>query len=125
MSNLDRIFNTLNRLFSSEKNEEKWTPPTSEQLMQWSSSCMSEGLPDKFFVAWVEYSKDKQNNVNNISYRCIINEGEEPQLFSPPDDLYVVQCIEALDEFLDEEKKNWTRCKLEFDSEKTRLRYFY
>lgn len=83
-----------------------------------------EGLPDSFFTAWLEYKRSKSNEVS-LSYKCIINEGDEVQTFQPADDLYPAQCIEKLNQFLTEGEKSWGSCKLEFNPKTASVKYSY
>lgn len=124
---LQRILNTINRLSSSKESgshPDKKPQHSQEQLIQWATGCMWEGLPDSFFTAWLEYKRSKSNEVS-LSYKCIINEGDEVQTFQPADDLYPAQCIEQLNQFLLEGEKNWVSCTLEFNPKTASVKYRY
>lgn len=124
---LQRILNTINRLSSSKELEvrsDEKPKYSREQLIQWATGCMWEGLPDSFFTAWLEYRRSNSNEVS-LSYKCIISEGTGVQTFQPADDLYPAQCIEKLNQFLPEEEKNWVSCKLEFNPQTASVKYSY
>ncbi len=94
-----RVIDTINRIAGSKPSEPESKPThTREQLIQWATGCMWEGLPDSFYSAWVEYSRSASNEVS-LSYKCILVEGSEVTTFQPADDLYPAQCFQIRSPF--------------------------
>lgn len=122
---LRRVIDTINRIAGSKLSKPESKPThTREQLIQWATGCMWEGLPDLFYSAWVEYSRSASNEIS-LSYKCILVEGSEVTTFQPADDLYPAQCIEQLSSYLDASKRNWKLCKIEFNPQKAAITYEY
>lgn len=122
---LQRITDTINRIAGSKPSEPESKPThTREQLIQWATGCMWEGLPDSFYSAWVVYSRSEHNKVS-LSYKCILSEGAEISTFQPADDLYPAQCIEQLNAFLETTKRGWKSCKIEFNPKTAAISYEY
>lgn len=121
----ERVLKTINRLAdSNQPTPENKPAPSREQLLQWATGCMWEGLPDSFHLAWLEYQKGPDRK-SLISYQCILDEGAIVTNFQPADDLYPVQCIEQLDSYLEPQKRAWRSCRLEFNPQTVSLTYDY
>ncbi len=122
---LTRILNTVNRLGDASDAPDK--EYSRKDLISWATGCMMGGLPDIFYQAWIEVSKEVEEgrNVVNAEYKCIINQGDNIDFFQPDDDLYPIQCIECLDDYLFEDKRNWKKCVLSFNPKIAEVRYEY
>ena len=94
------FLNTLKRLITTQQ-EAPTTLPTysNEQLLQWATGCMLEGLPDEFYEAKVTCEcgvNDEGHQTVNVSHQFKLTKESEYSRFSPPDDLYATNCIEQI-----------------------------
>lgn len=124
---IENLINTLKRLSSTsnvENDHEIDHNYSKSELIQWACGCMQEGLPDSFYEAYVEYEKISDSE-NKISHMAKISETQEYEEFDPADHLYPAQCIEHLDKFLHESKRNWLKCKIIFSTAQARIEYEY
>lgn len=120
---LKRIFDTINRIANSSNEKQEKKSYSKQDLISWATGCMLEGLPEEFQSAWIEVVQAE--NTKKISYKFIANDEGLIEKFQAADDLYLVQCIELLDEHLPEEKRNWKKCVLKFDMQISSLDYTY
>lgn len=96
------FLNTFKRLIS--KQQETHTAPqkySNEQLIQWATGCMLEGLPDDFYQARLLCTRqsDPENPdgwIVNVNHDVMHNPDSEYERFQPADDLYPTQCVEML-----------------------------
>lgn len=114
------FLNTLKRLISTHQaTSEEPKEHITEQLLQSATGCMLETLPDEFYEARISCFR----NVDSEGRTAIaaihdfkLTSESEYISFSPPDDLYVTQCI---DKILNE--RNWSQATIIFDSQKTQF----
>ncbi len=85
---------------------------------------MMDGLPDDYYLAWLEYSKPEAGKVL-LSYKYQLKKDDAPATFEPGDHLYPAQCVESMDKFLSEDKRNWIVCKIQFNSDAAFASYKY
>ena len=112
------FLNTFKRLIS--KQQETHTAPqkySNEQLIQWATGCMLEGLPDDFYQARLLCTRqsDPENPdgwIVNVNHDVMLNPDSAYERFQPADDLYPTQCVEML---LDD--KEWSNASITFNKE--------
>lgn len=112
------FLNTFKRLVTSQQSPE--TPQqkyTTEQLLQWATGCMLEGLPDEFYEARVSCFRnvdcDGRTAIAAIHDFRLTAESEYAS-FTPPDSLYATHCIEKI---LD--GKEWANATISFNPQTT------
>lgn len=114
------FLNTFKRLISVQENSE--TQPkeySNEQLIQWATGCMLEGLPDHFYQARLLCIRfpdpDIQDSwITNVNHDVMLTAESDYERFQPADDLYPTQCVEML-----LEGKDWHKATMIFTTEKT------
>lgn len=117
----DTLLNTMTRI-SQQVDDAPIASPTQSELIKWATGCMLEGLPDLFEEAWIRFRRVSPGN-NEIEYMFVQRAGDQPQPFQPADELYPVQCVHQLDQFLAKDERNWTICCLSFSPTQARLSY--
>lgn len=111
---------TFKRLITNQQKQQDTKPEHStEELLQWATGCMLEGLPDDFFQArllCVRESNPMNPNgwIFSMNHDVMLSADSEYVRFQPADDLYPTQCVEML---LD--GKEWHRASIVFNKEKT------
>lgn len=116
------LLDTLKRLINNQQEapttQRKYS---NEQLLQWATGCMLEGLPDKFYEARVTCEcsvNDEGQHTVNVSHEFKLAEESEYARFFPPDDLYATNCIEQI--LTDEE---WTYAAIIFNPQTTKFEW--
>lgn len=116
------FLNTLKRLTGNQQQATTVQPKYSnEQLLQWATGCMLEGLPDEFYEARVKCEcsvNDEGDQTVNISHEFKLTVESEYARFSPPDDLYATNCIEQI-----LTGKKWTYAAIIFNPQTTRFEW--
>lgn len=114
------FLNTFKRLITNQQKQQDSKPQYStEELLQWATGCMLEGLPDDFFQARLLCVRES-NPMNpagwlvNMNHDVMLTPDSEYERFQPADDLYPTQCVEML---LD--GKEWHTASIVFNKEKT------
>lgn len=114
------FLNTFKRLLSNQQKQQATKPEHStEELLQWATGCMLEGLPDNFFQARLLCVRE-HNPLNpddwivNVNHEVMLSADSEYERFQPADDLYPTQCVEIL---LND--KEWHSASIVFNKEKT------
>ncbi|ELY2794626.1 hypothetical protein SNN58_000500 [Cronobacter dublinensis] len=114
------FINTFKRLLSNQQKQQATKPEHStEELLQWATGCMLEGLPDNFFQARLLCIREP-NPLNpddwivNVNHEVMLSAESEYERFQPADDLYPTQCVEIL---LND--KEWHSASIVFNKEKT------
>ena len=118
------FLNAFKRLIS--KQQETHTAPqkySNEQLIQWATGCMLEGLPDDFYQARLLCTRqsDPENPdgwIVNVNHDVMLNPDSEYERFQPADDLYPTQCVEML---LD--GKEWSNASITFNKENASFKW--
>lgn len=114
------FFSTFKRLISKQQ-EAPTTQPgySNEQLLQWATGCMLEGLPDEFYEARISCFRNIDNEgrtaIASIHDFKLTSESEYIS-FTPPDALYATQCIEKI-----LAGKNWNQATITFTPQTTRF----
>jgi hypothetical protein len=110
---------TLNRLINQQTSQEVPQEYSTEQLLQWATGCMLEGLPEEFYEARISCFRNIDNEgrtaIASIHDVKLTIESEYIS-FTPPDDLYATHCIEKI---LNEE--NWHEATITFTPQTTRF----
>ncbi len=96
--------------------------PSKEELVDYAMAAMVEGLPKNFQIAWLEYERLGSNH-NKINYYCVIEENGNIEEFSPSDSFVPIKCIELMNNYLEEENKNWKKAILKFTPNELELDY--
>ncbi|MCM7486298.1 hypothetical protein [Enterobacter kobei] len=114
------FLNTFKRLISKQQEAPPIKPEySSEQLLQWATGCMLEGLSDTFYEARItcfrSIDNDGRTAIAAIHDFKLTSESEYIS-FTPPDDLYATHCIEKI---LNEE--NWSKATITFNPQTTRF----
>ncbi|MCW0310157.1 MULTISPECIES: hypothetical protein [Pantoea] len=114
------FLNTFKRLISKQQTALTAEPEYSnEQLLQWATGCMLEGLPDEFYEARISCFRNIDSE-GRIAIAAIhdfkLTSESEYMSFTPPDDLYATHCIEKI---LNEE--NWREATIIFTTQTTRF----
>ncbi len=114
------FLNTFKRLITSQEESPDSQPENStEQLLQWATGCMLEGLPDEFYNARVTCERsvnDEGHHTVKVTHEFKLSEGSEYCHFSPPDDLYATNCIEKI-----LSGENWEYAAINFTPKTTRF----
>jgi hypothetical protein len=118
---LDSLLKTIARI-SNQVDDAPIASPTQSELIERATGCMLEGLPDSFEEAWIRFHR-LSPDTNEIEYMFVSHAGDQPQPFQPADELFPVQCVHQLDQFLVEDERNWKSCRLSFSPTKARLSY--
>ncbi|MGC0832200.1 hypothetical protein [Pantoea agglomerans] len=92
---------TFKRLITNQQKQQDSKPQYStEELLQWATGCMLEGLPDDFFQARLLCIRES-NPLNpdgwivSMNHDVMLNADSEYERFKPADDLYPTQCVEC------------------------------
>lgn len=114
------FLNTFKRLIRKQQEAPTTQPEySSEQLLQWTTGCMLEGLPDTFYEARItcfrSIDNDGRTAIAAIHDFKLTSESEYIS-FTPPDDLYATHCIEKI---LNEEI--WSKATITFNPQTTRF----
>lgn len=114
------FLNTFKRLISKQQEAPTTQPEYSnEQLLQWATGCMLEGLPDTFYEARISCFRNIDNEgrtaIASIHDFKLTSESEYIS-FTPPDALYATQCIEKI-----LAGKNWNQATITFTPQTTRF----
>ncbi|EOC0580870.1 hypothetical protein ACI01H_000241 [Cronobacter dublinensis] len=114
------FLNTFKRLISNQQKQQATKPEHStEELLQWATGCMLEGLPDNFFQARLLCVREP-NHLNpdgwivNMNHEVMYSAASEYERFQPADDLYPTQCVEII-----LNGKEWHSASIVFNKEKT------
>lgn len=114
------FLNTFKRLITNQQKQQDSKPKYStEELLQWATGCMLEGLPDDFFQARLLCVRES-NPMNpdgwlvNMNHDVMLTADSEYERFQPADDLYPTQCVEML-----LNGKEWHSASIVFNKEKT------
>ncbi|MHB9807024.1 hypothetical protein [Pantoea ananatis] len=114
------ILRTFKRLITNQQKQQDTKPEHStEELLQWATGCMLEGLPDDFFQARLLCLREF-NPINpggwivSMNHDVMLRAGSEYERFQPADDLYPTQCVEMI---LND--KEWHSASIVFNKEKT------
>lgn len=118
------FLNTFKRLIS--KQQETHTAPqkySNDQLIQWATGCMLEGLPDDFYQARLLCTRqsDPENPdgwIVNVNHDVMLNPDSEYERFQPADDLYPTQGVEML---LD--GKEWSNASITSNKENASFKW--
>lgn len=114
------FLNTFKRLISKQQEAPTIQPEYSdEQLLQWATGCMLEGLPDTFYEARITCFRsidyDGRTAIAAIHDLKLTSESDYIS-FTPPDALYATQCIEKI-----LAGKNWNQATITFTPQTTRF----
>ncbi|GAL60118.1 hypothetical protein [Pseudescherichia vulneris] len=116
------FLNTLQRLIKNQQEAPTTQPKYSnEQLLQWATGCMLEGLPDAFYEARVTCEcsvNDEGHQTVSVSHEFKLTAESEYARFSPPDDLYATNCIEQI-----LTGKKWKYAAIIFNPQTTRFEW--
>lgn len=114
MFNLLKAFNWLITQQTTQKVSQEYS---TEQLLQWATGCMLEGLPDEFYEARISCFRNIDNEgrtaIASIHDVKLTIESEYTS-FSPPDNLYATHCIEKI-----LAGNNWSQATITFNPETT------
>ncbi|MEN3754383.1 hypothetical protein [Mangrovibacter phragmitis] len=111
---------TFKRLINNQQSSsEKSVEYTTEQLLQWATGSMLEGLPDTFYEAYISCFRNVDSEGRTAiaaihSYK-LTNESEDIS-FTPPDALYATHCIEKI-----LAGKDWNHATITFNQETTQF----
>ncbi len=108
---------TLNRFINKTTTQEVPQEHSTEQLLQWATGCMLEGLPDEFYEARISCFRniDHEGRTAIASIHDVkLTIESEYTSFSPPDDLYATHCIEKI-----LAGNNWNQATITFTPETT------
>ena len=118
------FLNTFKRLITNQQKQQDSKPQYStEELLQWATGCMLEGLPDDFFQARLLCVRES-NPMNpdgwlvNMNHDVMLTPDSEYERFQPADDLYPTQCVEML-----LNGKEWHSASIVFNKEKTSFKW--
>lgn len=114
------FLNTFKRLISKQHEAPTIQPEYSdEQLLQWATGCMLEGLPDTFCEARITCFRsidyDERTAIAAIHDFKLTSESDYIS-FTPPDGLYATHCIEKI-----LAGKNWNQATITFTPQTTRF----
>lgn len=116
------FLNTLKRLIDNPPaTSEEPKEYTTEQLLQWATGCMLEGLPDEFYEARISCFRNIDSEGRTAiaaMHEFKLTSDSEYASFTPPDDLYATQCIEII--LTD---KDWSQATITFNPQTTRFRW--
>ena len=111
---------TFKRLITNQQKQQDSRPEQStEELLQWATGCMLDGLPDNFFQARLLCVREP-NPINpdgwivSVNHDVMISADSEYERFEPADDLYPTHCAEML-----LKGKEWHSASIVFNQEKT------
>lgn len=111
---------TFKRLITNQQKQQDSRPEHStEELLQWATGCMLDGLPDNFFQARLLCVREP-NPINpdgcivSVNHDVMLSADSEYERFKPADDLYPTQCVEML-----LNGKEWHSASIVFNQEKT------
>lgn len=114
------FLNTFKRLISKQQEAPPIKPEySSEQLLQWATGCVLEGLPDTFYEARITCFRSIDNGGRTAIaaiYDFKLTSESEYISFTPPDALYATQCIEKI-----LAGKNWNQATITFTPRTTRF----
>lgn len=112
------FLNTFKRLLGVQENSNKIQREYSEeQLIQWATGCMMEGLPDTFHQARLLCIRNPNPENSNrwivsVNHDVMLTADSEYKRFQPADDLYPTQCLEMI-----LEGKDWHEATITFNPE--------
>ncbi|MEG2266671.1 MAG: hypothetical protein RSA84_11005 [Acinetobacter sp.] len=114
------FLNTLKRLITNQQaTSEEPKEYSTEQLLQWATGCMLEGLPDEFYEARIScfrnIDSEGRTAIAAIHDFKLTSESEYTS-FTPPDVLYATHCIEKI-----LVKKDWSQATINFNPQTTRF----
>ncbi|MDA8504852.1 MULTISPECIES: hypothetical protein [unclassified Citrobacter] len=115
---------TLHRLITTQqKTEESNDQYSNEQLIQWATGCMLEGLPDDFYQARLlciksPDPKNPEGSIVNVNHDVMLTSESEYEQFQPADFLYPTQCLEMI---LD--GKEWHQATIIFNKDNASFKW--
>ncbi|SMG30238.1 hypothetical protein [Cedecea sp. NFIX57] len=114
---------TLGRMFDSQDAGKSQKKYSDQELIQWATGCMLEGLPDDFYQArllCVRFPNPGKPGcwIVSINHDVMLTAESDYERFHPADDLYPTQCVEML---LD--GKEWQEATMIFNKEKTSFKW--
>ncbi|MFZ4831717.1 hypothetical protein [Rouxiella sp. Mn2063] len=117
------FINTFKRLIGAQQPDSSQNEDSKEQLIGWATGCMLEGLPEEFYKArllCIRYPNPEKpdGHIVSVNHDVMLTPDSEYQRFQPADDLYPVQCVEAI---LKNEK--WDTAIIIFDKDTASLEY--
>lgn len=117
------FLNTMKRLIDNQQSKQEPKKHSEQELIQWATGCMLEGLPDDFYQARLLCVR--QPNPENadgwmvsVNHDVMLNADSEYERFQPADDLYPTQCVEML-----LEGKDWREATIIFNSGKASFKW--
>jgi len=114
------LLTTFKRLISNQQKQQDTKPEHStEELLQWATGCMLDGLPDNFFQARLLCVRepDPINSggwIVSVNHDVMLSADSEYKQFQPADDLYPTQCVEMI-----LNGKEWHSASIVFNQDKT------
>jgi len=114
------FIDTLKKLIANQQEtSEEPKEHSTEQLLQWATGCMLEGLPDEFYEARIScyrnIDSEGRTAIASIHDFKLTSESEYTS-FTPPDDLYATHCIEKV-----LTGKNWCQATITFNTQTTKF----
>ncbi|HGH3391160.1 TPA: hypothetical protein ACJIKU_000962 [Citrobacter freundii] len=114
------FIDTLKKLIANQQEtSEEPKEYSTEQLLQWATGCMLEGLPDEFYEARIScfrnIDSEGRTAIAAIHDFKLTSESEYTS-FTPPDNLYATHCIEKV-----LTGKNWCQATITFNTQTTKF----
>ncbi|ELW9443224.1 hypothetical protein R0595_003777 [Pluralibacter gergoviae] len=109
---------TVKRLFNNQQGKGK-KKHSDQELIQWATGCMLEGLPDNFYQARLLCLRfpnpdNPDGWIMSVNHDFMPSSDSDFERFQPADDLYPTKCVEML-----LEGKAWHTATIIFTPEKT------